>query len=43
VNVCSPDTNKNANKTHDWSEFLRVFSTSHENFPENLESNQWWV
>jgi hypothetical protein len=36
----SRDTNKNANKSDGWGEILRVFSTCHENFPENMESNQ---
>src|ERR1700736_902766 len=36
----SRDTNKNANKLDGCGEFLRVFSTRHENFPENMESNQ---
>jgi hypothetical protein len=40
VNICSPDTNKNANKTDGWSELLRVFSMRHENSTEILESNQ---
>ena len=26
MNVCSSDTNKNANKTDGWSKFLHVFS-----------------
>ncbi|UGY28406.1 hypothetical protein HU675_0017495 [Bradyrhizobium septentrionale] len=33
ANVCSPDTNKNANKSDGYGEFLRVFSTRYENFP----------
>jgi hypothetical protein len=32
VNVCSSDTNKNANKTDGWSELLRVFSMRPEKF-----------
>ncbi len=40
ANVCSPDTNKNANKPDGCGELLRVFSTRHENFSENMESNQ---
>jgi hypothetical protein len=36
----SRDTNKNANKPDGCGEFLRVFSTRHENFSENMESNQ---
>jgi len=39
-NVCSSDTNKNANNTNGWSEFLRVFSTRRENSTENMEANQ---
>jgi hypothetical protein len=39
--VCSSDTNRSANKTDGCSELLRVFSMPRENFPENLESNQW--
>jgi len=39
VNVCSPDTNKNANKTDGWGEFSRAFSMRNENFYENQESN----
>ncbi|HWN48494.1 MAG TPA: hypothetical protein VNO18_01425, partial [Xanthobacteraceae bacterium] len=36
----SRDTNKNANKSDGCVKFLRVFSTRHENFSENMESNQ---
>jgi hypothetical protein len=39
VNVCSLDTNKNANKTDGCREFLRVFSMCRENFPENRKSS----
>jgi hypothetical protein len=31
VNICSTDTNKNANKTDGWSERLRVISMAYEN------------
>jgi hypothetical protein len=34
VNVCSPDTNKNANKTDGRRELLRVVSMRRENFHE---------
>jgi hypothetical protein len=34
VNVWFRDTNKNANKTDGWSEFLLVFPMHRENFPE---------
>jgi len=40
-NAALIDTNKNANKMDGCSELLRVFSMRRENFPENLESNQW--
>jgi hypothetical protein len=40
-NAALIDTNKNANKTDGCGELLRVFSTRRENFPENMESNQW--
>jgi hypothetical protein len=36
----SRHTNKNANKPGGCGESLRVFSTHHENFPENTESDQ---
>jgi len=36
----SRDTNKNANKPDGCGDLLRVFSTRHENFSKNLESNQ---
>jgi hypothetical protein len=36
----SRGTNKNASKPDGCGEFLRVFSTRHENIPENMESNQ---
>jgi hypothetical protein len=36
----SRDTNKNANKSDSCGELLRVFSTRHEIFLENMESNQ---
>jgi hypothetical protein len=39
VNVCSLDTNKNANKTDGCREFLRVLSMCRENFPENKKSS----
>jgi len=39
--LSSRDTNKNANKPKGCGEVLRVFSTRHENFPENRESNQY--
>ena len=41
VNVWSPDTNKNANKTDRCSELLLVFSMHREKFPENQKSNQY--
>jgi hypothetical protein len=39
VNVCSPDTNKNTNKTDGCRELLRVFSMPREKFAENQKSN----
>jgi hypothetical protein len=39
VNIWSPDTNKNANKTDGYRELLRVFSMPREKFPENQKSN----
>jgi hypothetical protein len=38
--LLSRGTNKNANKTGGCGELLRVFSTGHENFLGNMESNQ---
>jgi hypothetical protein len=39
VNVCSPDTNKNTNKSDGCRKLLRVFSMRCENVPENRKSN----
>src|SRR6266404_5398224 len=41
VNIWSPDTNKNANKTDGCRDLLRVFSMPREKFPENQKSNQY--
>src|SRR5260370_18425209 len=41
VNIWSPDTNKNANKTDGCRDLLRVFSMPREKFPENRKSNQY--
>jgi hypothetical protein len=40
VNICSLDTNKNANKNGWPCELLRVFSMRRENCPENQKSSK---